>query len=77
MPEQVPYHKADLSKISTEELEKALDRRELDPVTERRVQRILRDRNAAPDRTIQLWILAVAIAALVATLLHLTYDLAY
>ena len=77
MADQAPYHKQDLSKLSIPELERAVDSGSLDLELECEALRILRERHAAPDRTLQLWILAVAIAGLVVALLHLIYNLTY
>lgn len=58
-----------LRKLSTEELERGLDRNLFDDSQRRDVWRILRRRYSMPDRIIQFAILGIAGATLIITLL--------
>ena len=66
--DQVPYYKADLTKLKTEVLEREIEPGRFDPEQRRWAKRILRERYAAPDRSLQKWVLAFAVGSLVVTL---------
>ena len=60
----------DLRKLSTEELERGIDRDLFDDRQRREAWRILRRRYSMPDRIIQFAILGIAGATLIITLLR-------
>ena len=68
-------HKADLTKLSTKELEIGLDRGLFSDQQRRDAERILHERRAAPDRHKQSWILAVGIMTLGVAILTLIATL--
>lgn len=68
-------HKADLTKLSTKELEIGIDRGLFSDQQRRDAERILHERRAAPVRYIQSWILAVGIMTLGVAILTLIATL--
>lgn len=69
MGDQVPHYKANLREYSTEDLIAGLVKGTFDTYQKLEAERILREREAQPDRRLAQWAIAIAVGSLCVSIL--------